>query len=871
MKKYYDYSVKDLLTGYFSENAILKMRVTRDEPTKDKKTALALAWAYADREAVHRFLSEWFLEKTVLFDDYIAYFVRRGSEKLVYLCFMQFKEKFPFDLDPAYAVELAEEWGQKGYQAVFLRNCVFATKSEDGEIRSDPLYDLSKGVEFFRPVFAGGKYIFRIEQEPFWDHVTALFYDAVTKKSAWDFECLLSADAQLIHCGNARGEIAYESGKQLAGGISDIMKYFGKKEDFRLAYIKRKNETAFHVSIIAQNMKYQLCDGFPTQISKIIERKIRSDETVIDVPEEQWPKRFPMPKLTAVRALDVAQMYAYAIQTTYEDGCVKNYYLYSWDQPTIPESITVDGVSFDETILRSVRLTEGEAPGVTFSNGYTLPAHILYYRGISQMKPGKIPGVLSDNGTVRVEGRYRIPLEQYFVLTHQNFPRPDECYGVGNTLLDSNGDRLTDCSGRAFDYESFYMPPLIRAEVETNEKVGYLKPDGTWAVPPILNEAEPLYKDRCALAKIGEKQYLVNENGDMIPFDYEIDTDCYALGVCPFCAEKDSQTFVEPAKNSLSSVLPGLWGYVDKYGKIVIKPQYLFATSFGMFDCKRAFVARMVDGKPRWGMIDTTGREIIECKYPNLATHSSTAVNFQPEENGLYGIMDFDGNVIMEPRYRVICECSKEHGLIAAGNDSHHIGAVRMDDGKVIVPFLYDFVYFEEDYIKCGKPTGGEFYYDYDGNPLPAKIYMYRRIPGVGIVKRVDGKYGLVDEEGNIILPFIYDNPEYIDYYLEGFCLTGEEGRYGLTTKDGKRILEEKYTEISIEGDFIIAGKKVYFVENYSGELYFKDGTKVFEDLSRNIAIHDKTISRETPFGREYYQIGASQKKAPSRVKTEEN
>ena len=857
MSKYYDYSVKDTINGFFKENAILKMRLWDTDPETDDSAIIPLAWAYADQMAIGCFLADRFLEETVLFDDYIGYFVRRENKKLAYLCVMHFEEKLPFDLDPAYAAKLVDEWNSKGYETIIMRNCVCVDRYNDGRYRIASHLCANRGIDFLKPILIEGKYRFKSVSESFWDHATALFLDAVTKRSKTDFECLLSDDAELRRSGHrCEYDIAndkYENTELIADGIDSIEHYFGEKKGFMLAYIKGKKDAAFQVNVVSGNMKYVLFVRPWNRISQIVEVPIRNDEEVIEVPREQKPTRIPMPKIIGVRPLDTQQMHAYAIQITCDNGNVKNYYLCAFNQRAIPDVITFHGASFNEAVLASVKLSD-ETPGVVFSNGCFIPAHVLYYGSVSQMVPQKIQKTLCDRGGLRIEGRYRIPLKQgSWKRTYK--PEPDEYYGVNETLIDDYGNRLTDYSGSYIDHGFWDKPRIIETRSEANGKLGYLKPDGSWLVPPIFDSAESFHEDQCVAVKIGTQQYLVNAMGEVIPFDNEIDTDEFCFGVCPFRAEKFTGKITYPEEEYFDELSPGLWGYVDNTGKIIIEPQYVFATRFGIMDCPRAFVARLIDGEPKWGLIDSTGNEIIKCTYPNLATHSGTAVNYQREIKGLYGIMDFDGNVIMKPRYGIIYEYNQEHGLIAAGEDWNRVGVSRMDTGKVIIPLLYQYVGFEETYIECEKDTGGLDYYDYDGNPLPAEIFERTRKSENGFVKWKERRCGLIDENGNTIIPFIYDESKYVDYYFEGFCVTGEKAQYGLTTKEGKRILEDRYSVITIEDEFIIAEKRKEGNFDYSAELYLKDGTKLFEDISRDIHIRDNTIVRDMPFGKEYYQI----------------
>lgn len=68
-------------------------------------------------------------------------------------------------------------------------------------------------------------------------------------------------------------------------------------------------------------------------------------------------------------------------------------------------------------------------------------------------------------------------------------------------------------------------------------------------------------------------------------------------------------------------------------------------------------------------------------------------------------------------------------------------------------------------------------------------------------------------------------------------------------------ILPEKYTDILLKDEFIIASYRTEGNWDVRDELFLIDGTPVFDDLYRDVHINGETLTRETPFGKEYYRI----------------
>ena len=460
---------------------------------------------------------------------------------------------------------------------------------------------------------------------------------------------------------------------------------------------------------------------------------------------------------------------------------------------------------------------------------------------------------------MKIEGVYRVPLHirrRVFCDTYQ--PRPGEYYGTGYTLLDENGNRTTDYSAHHIDSRGTGSREILCTTSESSNLVGYMHRDGSWLVPPIFDDGNDFEYGHCVEVKKGDKKYLFNELGEIIEFPYSIELRHFNQDLCEFSTGKYEGPYTYPEEEYFDELSAGNWGFIDKYGKIVIEPQYVFTSGYRHIE-NRAFVAKSIDGETLWGLIDEKGNEIIPCIYPNLGTHSGTAVNFQREKHGNYGIMDFDGNVIMEPRYEAIYEYDAKHGIIAFFENGL-VGIARISDGEVIIPNKYGYIGFEDGYIECEKEYWDDTdsmcdYYDYAGNLLPNESYKHSWKCDGGYGSWRKQKCGAVDENNNVIVPFIFEDSSHINYYQRGYIVTGTKGKFGLTTRDGKIMLPERYREIIIKDDFIIASYKNDTNWSIISELYLLDGTPVFTDTFRKLYIDGNSLTRETPNGLEYYRI----------------
>lgn len=94
-------------------------------------------------------------------------------------------------------------------------------------------------------------------------------------------------------------------------------------------------------------------------------------------------------------------------------------------------------------------------------------------------------------------------------------------------------------------------------------------------------------------------------------------------------------------------------------------------------------------------------------------------------EEGLFGIMNAYGKVLVKPQYSHVMQCNLRDVLIVRDEETTLEGAIRAN-GEIVLPIEY-------------------------------KTILPRKMCNVMMIKQ-NGKYGLIDGNGKIILPIEYDN-----------------------------------------------------------------------------------------------------------------
>lgn len=146
---------------------------------------------------------------------------------------------------------------------------------------------------------------------------------------------------------------------------------------------------------------------------------------------------------------------------------------------------------------------------------------------------------------------------------------------------------------------------------------------------------------------------------------------------------------------------------------------------------------------------------------------------FLLKQNDLYGVIDKKGNIIINPEYSEIKIPNPEKGL---------------------------FICYQGDSTKILNERKEEILTQYtDIEPIRLKNIASSLMYEKSVLKYAkDGKYGLIDFEGNVIAKPIYDEINSLSY-KEGELLVKQNEKYGVINIKGNKIVEIKYDKIAVD------------------------------------------------------------------------
>jgi hypothetical protein len=324
---------------------------------------------------------------------------------------------------------------------------------------------------------------------------------------------------------------------------------------------------------------------------------------------------------------------------------------------------------------------------------------------------------------------------------------------------------------------------------------------------------------------------------------------CCALSTFSAVAQEKPWSNLLPIKEGSK------WGYIDRTGTVVIKPQFdeagefldgLALVRFGMkvVSSEDVNAGAGVIGEPtagllptpiltggKWGFIDTTGKLVIEAQPPldfvggGFYEGLSKVSTYSEGRGWLYGYIDKSGKVVIKPRFTyaypfreglaavcldIKCGFIDKTGKIAiapkyrvtapfsgglgiAGFDHDAIGFVDKNGEMVIQP-QFGFMGgtgFNEDLSAVAIPYGRYGYIDKQGSlVIEMKFELaFGFSEGLAAVM-VNNKWGYIDRTGKTIIEPQFDEA---GGFSEGMAAVRTDKGYGYIDKTGKIVIEPQF------------------------------------------------------------------------------
>lgn len=304
------------------------------------------------------------------------------------------------------------------------------------------------------------------------------------------------------------------------------------------------------------------------------------------------------------------------------------------------------------------------------------------------------------------------------------------------------------------------------------DRYGFRYEDGTVIVPNIYRFVGQFNQGYCKVMLNYDSTGLIDRTGRLVVPCIYSDVDI-------------------PAEGRILVVKNGLTGYTDLNGHEVIPPRF---PNGGCFTEGCAPVYIGVDSLGvRCNFIDTLGRYVFPTDYSNVQPFSE---GYAPVSlNGLWGMIDHSGRIVLPIMYEVVTNIVD--GIFFAGSS----GALAMFNTSMepITDFVYDEVNDPEERRVLVSRNDKYGFLDLQGHEVVPCIYDETGVFRLGrTLARLGNHYGIIDTNGGIVLPIEYDSytPKGMKYmYYDSLALVEKDGKLGYVDLQGNLVIPFYFDE----------------------------------------------------------------------------
>ena len=462
----------------------------------------------------------------------------------------------------------------------------------------------------------------------------------------------------------------------------------------------------------------------------------------------------------------------------------------------IPTETTADEVPFENTVLRYKQdgkygLIDMEGNEITDAIYDEITA-MTYKEGMLLVREGDYVGIININGVEVIK-------PEYYSITVDKYYDVDTKYqktGFIVCKVEENGYR--------YGYINYKGDKVLDTEYTQLERVSEIEDnDNIYLIA---------YKD-------GQAGLLRNRK---VILNHEYENIIYNAYNNVFVIQRN-----------------GRQGVADNDGNIKIEPQYTNITFGGIYinattenndeivldlngtEVNDGYISKtptsdgnhfIVYGEDGiYKIIDNNGNVVIDRNYTNIEEIGNNYYIVATDRNN--GIIDLSGKSLVDLKYNSIVELDNtellqanisETSTVSLINKSMQI-VVTMDDANIDV---------KDNYIRLYSETENR-YFDYSGNELSAsQVFPANQL----YAKKINDTWGFVDKDGNLKVQNQYEMVTEFNEY--GFAGIKVDGKWGVINEEGTIVQEPIYELESVSPTFI---GKYYKANEWYGNSYFTD------------------------------------------------
>lgn len=579
------------------------------------------------------------------------------------------------------------------------------------------------------------------------------------------------------------------------------------------------------------------------------------------------------PKIIEAIPLAPVETERFALKLIFNNGESKKYVLPIDDAVAADEAVKYLNHVFTDKIWQSAKIVSSRqseyrdyparGQSIVFKNDFFISAYLCYENSRPYTEPVLCNETIYEDEDIKLNRLWIWKVKSIYEDDETGFMKAlvsgdaFNYYGV-STYASRDGKRLTSLD---FDYIDNFSEGLACVGLD-GRGYGFIDETGKLVIPAIYENADS-FKSGKATVKRDGKQYFVDKSGKEIELTgnsghkYQ-DVGELSEGLCRVSTLK--LDFMDLAYHSEYSDIAGTWGFVDENGNEIIPPQYIYAYNFEdgiAIVCKGEWTidkkwdneyntGRYWTEEELWGAIDKSGKEVIPCIFDEIKTFWDTTEVFMAHyggwKNGKWGVISRTGEWLVDPIFEDI-DYEFKDGLFAFYEEDRWsdsvdvlLGVYDLNQHKVIFePQFLDVSFREDGYLVVEiydekSDSRVDKIINLDGKEafpsVYSSIYSWKEPYEVVISDENGSRHGLIDKEGNVLLPCKYDVVWNGIYYEKRRIVVPQDGKQAVIDFDDNVIIPAKYNGIHGLDNILITvrdGEK----DNYKEGLITHNGTVV--------------------------------------------
>lgn len=233
-----------------------------------------------------------------------------------------------------------------------------------------------------------------------------------------------------------------------------------------------------------------------------------------------------------------------------------------------------------------------------------------------------------------------------------------------------------------------------------------------------------------------------------------------------------------------------------------------------------------------YGVIDFSGKEILEPKYQEIATLKGTKNSLILKQNDKFGLSDNKGNIIIPPEYKEIKSIQNDYqnGYIVV-NQENKYGIIDFNSEVIINTEYEDIKQIAGSHMYVVKQDGKWKLINSKKETLIENVNDVTQILEDKVIIKKDNKYGILLVSGEEKI-----NPQYeeLSNLFGDYYLAKKSGKYGIINSANKQVLPFEYSKITYKKDaeFVVAEKENVSMEEIYNNKFEKKLNGIVSDIN---------------------------------------